>query len=241
MSNTSNATYLLNTCSLDQPAAQQFCNDNGGHLVSFKSLQEQQDVEDYFVNQVRGAVEARAAATDAEHWRCQDMPLWGRCMQARSRSVPAADPTLNRTLHDAQGYLMPSFHTQYWIGLKASRPTRFSWLEPGQSAPSGQTYVHWGRNAPNGPAEPNNMAGDELCGTANFSQGYQRAAGWSDMRCNITAPSICRLSGGCGGWGRCSTAGPDPACACEHSAQPPSMITDTNLPPPAAQSPWAAA
>ncbi len=47
-----NATYILNQCFTDQPMAQQFCNDNGGHLVGFKSLAEQQDVEDYFVSKV---------------------------------------------------------------------------------------------------------------------------------------------------------------------------------------------
>ncbi len=47
-----NSTYILNQCSMDQPSAQQFCNDNGGHLVGYKSLAEQQDVEDFFVSKV---------------------------------------------------------------------------------------------------------------------------------------------------------------------------------------------
>lgn len=100
-----------------------------------------------------------------------------------------------------QGYLLPSFHTQYWIGLKATRPTKFTWYEPGQAPPLGQNYIHWGRNPP-GPAEPNNLAGNELCGTANFSQSYQRAAGWADERCNTSAPAVCRMMREWLGW-RC--------------------------------------
>jgi hypothetical protein len=48
-SNMTNATYVLNT----QPAlfndAETYCTDHGGHLVSYVSLAEQQDVEGYFV------------------------------------------------------------------------------------------------------------------------------------------------------------------------------------------------
>ena len=95
-----------------------------------------------------------------------------------------------------QDYLLPTFHTQHWIGLKAIRAGKFGWLEPGQAAPTGQTYAHWGRNAPFGPAEPNNLEGSEVCGMANFSQSYQKAAGWADIKCNYTAPAICRLSRG---------------------------------------------
>lgn len=92
-----------------------------------------------------------------------------------------------------QGYLMPSFHGRYWLGLNASTAQKFGWLEPGQAAPSPQTYAHWGRNLPSGPAEPNNLLRNELCGVANFSQSYMKAAGWADVRCNITAPAICRM------------------------------------------------
>ncbi len=49
----------------------------------------------------------------------------------------------------AQGYLFPSFHTFYWLGLNASSwpvdsgTPNFTWLDktPG---PSNESYLHWG-------------------------------------------------------------------------------------------------
>ena len=52
MSETSGETYLLNTCQLAQPDAETFCRANGGHLVSYLSLEEQQEVEQFFVDEV---------------------------------------------------------------------------------------------------------------------------------------------------------------------------------------------
>ncbi len=46
--------YVLNSCDLRQPAADQFCRSVGGHLVSYKTLEEQQEVEAYFVEEVGG-------------------------------------------------------------------------------------------------------------------------------------------------------------------------------------------
>jgi hypothetical protein len=50
-------------------------------------------------------------------------------------------------------------------------------------------------------SEPNNFEWQdegqllELCGVANFSQATGGYARWSDVACNITAPTICRLQG----------------------------------------------
>ena len=44
--------YTLNTCSLTQPEAEQFCRNAGGHLVSYESLEEQQEVEAYYIDKV---------------------------------------------------------------------------------------------------------------------------------------------------------------------------------------------
>lgn len=40
-SDMSNNTYILNQFVSNFTVAQQFCNDNGGHLVSYNSLEEQ--------------------------------------------------------------------------------------------------------------------------------------------------------------------------------------------------------
>lgn len=44
-SKVSNITYTLNTSATHFWGAQQSCNDNGGHLVSWRSLLENQEVE----------------------------------------------------------------------------------------------------------------------------------------------------------------------------------------------------
>jgi hypothetical protein len=45
-----NHSYLLNTSTTNQAGAEALCQASGGHLVSYGSLQEQQDVEGHFVN-----------------------------------------------------------------------------------------------------------------------------------------------------------------------------------------------
>ena len=50
-----NLTYLYNTSVVDQRSAHKICNSQGGHLVAYQTLEEQQDVESYFTNQVRSA------------------------------------------------------------------------------------------------------------------------------------------------------------------------------------------
>jgi hypothetical protein len=54
-SNSTNKTYALNTNLLDQKAAQQVCNDMGGHLASWGSYEEQMEVEQYYIKQVGGS------------------------------------------------------------------------------------------------------------------------------------------------------------------------------------------
>ena len=60
--------------------------------------------------------------------------------------------------------------------------------------PSGATYMHWGRDGL--VPEPSNSTGGELCGVSNLTQTYGGAWGWSDTRCNISAPFMCRSMGG---------------------------------------------
>jgi hypothetical protein len=50
VSNVTNATYLLNTTMVNMPTAQKTCNVNGGHLVAYTGVEEQVDVEAYFLS-----------------------------------------------------------------------------------------------------------------------------------------------------------------------------------------------
>ena len=51
-SNTTRHTYILNTNYMNASAAQQYCNDSGGHLVGWDSRAEQSEVEQYYIDQV---------------------------------------------------------------------------------------------------------------------------------------------------------------------------------------------
>jgi hypothetical protein len=83
--------------------------------------------------------------------------------------------------------------------------------------------MHWGKASPQNQAEPNNQFRDESCAVANYSQTYQggemQAWGWSDARCNLTAPFICKLSRG---WPSCCLLGGCSTCtrAAPHSSLP---------------------
>ena len=48
-----NYTYIYNTTMTDNKNAHKMCNSQGGHLVAYQSLEEQVDVEQYFIKQVR--------------------------------------------------------------------------------------------------------------------------------------------------------------------------------------------
>ena len=72
-----NTTYILNTLPMPATAAEQYCNSQGGHLVSYTSLDEQHEVEDYFVSKV-GREGRSLPAT--RHYRCgcaSFLPPWG--------------------------------------------------------------------------------------------------------------------------------------------------------------------
>jgi hypothetical protein len=50
-SETTGSTYMLNTKNMTFDDAESFCNDQGGHLVAYNNLEEQQEVEQCFINQ----------------------------------------------------------------------------------------------------------------------------------------------------------------------------------------------
>jgi hypothetical protein len=57
--------YMLNTSLASQAEAQAACNLQGGHLVSYSSLEEQYEVEQYFVTMVRSCSCVSAARLPA--------------------------------------------------------------------------------------------------------------------------------------------------------------------------------
>jgi hypothetical protein len=47
-----NNTYLFSTMQVNQSDAETYCQDSGGHLVSFAGADEQTEVEGYYIDKV---------------------------------------------------------------------------------------------------------------------------------------------------------------------------------------------
>ncbi len=110
------------------------------------------------------------------------------------------------------GYMFPSFHKFYWMGLRAANSLKpadllslsdntwpsFSYID-GSPSPGGPVYEAWGRFQPLNFPEPDNRFAPELCAGGNASEafGAPKAWGWADTRCNNTSPFICRLQREC--------------------------------------------
>jgi hypothetical protein len=90
-----------------------------------------------------------------------------------------------------QGYLLPTYHGSYWMGLSKDA-NGWGWADY-SPAPSADSYMHWGTDD-NGVDEPNNVYAPENCAASNYSQafGQPSAWGWSDARCRTKLPFICR-------------------------------------------------
>jgi hypothetical protein len=73
----SNSTYFLNNCNNNTfDAAETACNAVGGHLVSYGSHAEQQDVEGYYVSLGEAACDVYTHACCCElYMRCASTPI----------------------------------------------------------------------------------------------------------------------------------------------------------------------
>jgi hypothetical protein len=87
------------------------------------------------------------------------------------------------------GVLLPTFHKQYYIGLRVDERPRFKWLEPYYTF-GDEAYEHWGMDGTR--PEPNNRFNPEDCGAATAAQMYGDAWGWSDVNCTRKLVYICK-------------------------------------------------
>jgi hypothetical protein len=98
-----------------------------------------------------------------------------------------------------QGYYLPTFHKNYWLGLQANDDRRWSWMDP-TSLPSyyNSKYVNWGVKAPENVPEPDNAEPPESCVVANFTEARPEQspyrAGWADTSCINSHPAMCRFA-----------------------------------------------
>jgi hypothetical protein len=100
----------------------------------------------------------------------------------------------------AQGYLLPSYHKNYWLGLTADDQRKWSWLDKTSFPSYGNSkYINWGVLQPGSIPEPNNAVDPpETCAVANFTMTPMNTnpyrAFWADTSCYTNYISICRLS-----------------------------------------------
>jgi hypothetical protein len=98
------------------------------------------------------------------------------------------------------GFLLPTFHKVYWIGLNSSLGTypNFTWVDNRTPGPSNSSkyYSHWGRFKPSKEYEPNNLiTPPELCGCANVTEAFGSPPtwGWADWNCSAKFPVMCKM------------------------------------------------
>jgi hypothetical protein len=184
-SNATNATYLLNTNTTTGTAAEAWCTTQGGHLASYALQEEQVEVEQ--VGQGRSCDQVMAL----------------KCIACPAGS-PGCQPLLtSSTNHPVQyfigaGYLLPTFHKQYYIGLRVTERPWFRWTEPYYELGQ-ESYQHWG--AEGSSQEPNNRFPPEDCGAATATQSFGDAWGWSDVNCTRRLIFMCKVLRECHcGW-----------------------------------------
>ena len=90
-----------------------------------------------------------------------------------------------------QGFLLPGYHGNYWLGLRALGWPAFGWVDPVVPQPSEETYSHWGSDGDR--AEPNNLMPQESCGAGNYSEAYDGIFGWADTRCTNSFVFMCKV------------------------------------------------
>jgi hypothetical protein len=93
------------------------------------------------------------------------------------------------------GYLIARYHRYYWMGLKASAPKTFNWVDPTMPKLSAaDAFKWWGMTKPDNLPEPNNYNGNELCAVGNFTEARKNAWGWADTSCTSQYVSMCRYA-----------------------------------------------
>jgi hypothetical protein len=109
-----------------------------------------------------------------------------------------------------QGYMLPSFHKFYWMGLKTGIPgTRwpnFTWIDRENVIYMGN-YQHWGVYQPGAVLEPNNLFPPEYCAGSNLTMGiatynkrvvtFDGVGGWADRRCGERHIFVCEVQREC--------------------------------------------
>jgi hypothetical protein len=155
---TTRQTFLFNVSYQTFDAAEQSCKDNGGHLASYSSEAEQAEVGG-------GRSRRPPGACPKPSWGPGRLLAERRLLAAKllgssagmvapaasdAGALPPPPPSQGEGYYAASGFLFPSFHRFYWIGLNTSNwPTDgltspdFTWHDE-SPGPNNMTYSHWG-------------------------------------------------------------------------------------------------
>jgi hypothetical protein len=146
---------------------------------------------------VLGACVLRAAEGARLPHACDCLPHPTRPAPTPTHPTPSQPPTPQMHPHPhppqyfmGAGYLLPTFHKQYYIGLRVAERPWFRWTEPYYEL-SQESYQHWG--AEGSSQEPNNRFPPEDCGAATAAQSFGDAWGWSDVNCTRRLVFVCKI------------------------------------------------
>ncbi len=142
---TTRQTFMFNVSYQPFDTAEQACKDAGGHLASYSSEAEQAEVR---------AAQAGRPLPAAQHAPAARRTCCSRphpSQRASAGRVPLCSCLLQvEAYYSSMGFMFPSFHRFYWLGLNASVwPTdglttaTFRWHDE-SPGPDNLTYSHWG-------------------------------------------------------------------------------------------------
>jgi hypothetical protein len=178
-SEVTNNTYILNQFVSNFTKAQEFCTDNGGHLAAFSSLEEQQEVEGYYIEMgylLPTYHKSYYIGTRRPAPRVAGRRIWPAFCCYPGRPGPMADSAHRPKTAGAYQRTRPD-----WIWLNPL----VTWNET--------SYKHWGVYSVDGSAEPNNKDPPEDCAVANYTEAYDNVFGWADTNCANKFIFMCKL------------------------------------------------
>jgi hypothetical protein len=91
-------------------------------------------------------------------------------------------------------------------------PCRCRWIDRTPD-PTSETYLHWGVSVPDGTPEPDNLYPPESCSTANYTEVFTGAWGWTDQACYRNVSTMCKIKRE---WQQSAGSGRSRLCATLH-------------------------
>ena len=91
----------------------------------------------------------------------------------------------------SSGFLLPTFHKSYWLGVRARPWGRWQALDKTLTA----NYLNWAVGQPNGSSVPELCVAANASATGQLSGSSSPAWGYADASCMRSYPFMCRIPG----------------------------------------------